>query len=158
MNTRIKIVLGIVIALVAIGVLVRFQGSGSEAHTPIEQNLGADQTAVTLGDATVIADVAATADTRAQGLSGRSSLAEGEGMLFVFDEDDRHSFWMKDMLITIDMIWLSKDKQVVHIVPNAKPDSYPASYAPYDNARYVLEVPAGWKARHGVTLGSIASF
>lgn len=125
---------------------------------PSDTQLRAGDILVSLGDATVVARVAATPDERSQGLSGKSALAETEGMIFMFDEDDRHSFWMKDMLISIDIIWISKDKQVVHIEESVMPESYPTSFSSNDNARYVLEVPAGWAQRHGVRLGSTVSF
>ncbi len=132
----------------------------SEPAAPVSNRVVAreNQVSIALGDTTVIADIADTPDERAQGLSGRSVLGENEGLLFVFTVDDRHSFWMKDMLISIDMIWLSSDKRVVHIVPNATPGSYPQTFSPDDPARYVLEVPAGWASRHGVTVGSVANF
>lgn len=156
MITRTKLTAAVVVALVSLFAFVWFQEPVK--YAPTEGGVREGQVSVTLGDATLVADIAATADERAQGLSGRERLAETEGMLFVFEEDARHSFWMKDMLIAIDMIWLSSDKRVVFIVPNAAPESYPASYSPDDNARYVLEVPAGWAARHGVTVGAAASW
>lgn len=126
----------------------------------VPSNIGTTtaEISVRVGDSSVMSRVVTTPEDRAQGLSGTKTLSETEGMLFVFEEDARHSFWMKDMLISIDIIWLSKDKQVVHVVPNATPESYPTAYSPDDNARYVLEVPAGWAARHKVTLGSTAVF
>ncbi len=123
-------------------------------HPPVADN----QIRVTLGDASVIADVADTEALRRQGLSGKQSLDEKRGMLFTFEESAPHAFWMKDMLFSIDIIWLDIDKHVIYIVSDATPESYPTSFRPNTNSRYVLEVPAGWAVRHGVTLGSIAQF
>jgi hypothetical protein len=127
------------------------------AGSPAAQVQG-ESVQITLGDAKVDAEIVATPEARTKGLSGRESLAEDEGMLFIFDTDDVHSFWMKDMLISIDMIWLTADKRVVHIEANATPESYPASFGPHTPTRYVLEVPAGWAARHGVTINSFAAW
>ncbi len=128
-----------------------------EAEVPRENEIE-KRTDVSLEDATIRVDIVDTPELRARGLSGRELLADDEGMLFVFPEEAAHSFWMKDMLIPIDIVWLSADKKVVHIVEAATPASYPAVFAPPTSARYVLEVSALWARRHGVGLGSIATF
>lgn len=120
--------------------------------------LAANQIRLTLGDTTITADVVDNEVTREQGLSGRSGLTDEEGMLFVFQDDGRPAFWMKDMLFAIDMIWLSSDKKVVYIAQNATPQSYPTSFYPDTNSRYVLEVPSGWVTRHHVTVGAQAEW
>jgi uncharacterized membrane protein (UPF0127 family) len=83
----------------------------------------------------------------------RTSLAEGHGMLFVFDEDASHSFWMKNTLIPLDMLFIARDGTVVGIHPNATPLST-ADIRVGTPSRYVLEVPGGWAARHGVAAGA----
>ncbi len=123
------------------------------AHAPAA-NESARRVAITGGTETVSAEIVDTVASRAQGLSGRASLGESEGMLFVFPVDDVHGFWMKDMNFAIDMIWIDAGKKVVHIAANATPESYPASFVPASAARYVLEVPAGWAARNNVSVGS----
>jgi uncharacterized membrane protein (UPF0127 family) len=50
---------------------------------------------------------------------------------------------MKDMKFPIDMIWFDEKKQVVHVEESAQPDSYPESFCPPVDAKYILEVPAG---------------
>ncbi len=100
--------------------------------------------------------VADTPAERQRGLSGRDGLADDEGMLFVFEEDGRHTFWMKDMHFAIDIIWIAADGTVVSVVHNATPDSYPdRTYSPSDPARYVLEVNAGFAARHQIEPGNM---
>lgn len=121
-------------------------------------HLAPNQVRLSLGDSTITADVVDTEALREQGLSGRAQLSDEEGMLFVFQEDGRPAFWMKDMLISIDMIWLSSDKKVVYIAQNATPQSYPASFYPSTDSRYVLEVPSGWVSRNHVTVGAQAEW
>ncbi len=111
-----------------------------------------------LGTGQVIADIADDVAERKQGLSGRAGLGEDEGMLFVFQDDGAHGFWMNEMLISVDMIWLDSDKRVVFIIENASPESYPKTFKPSTSSRYVLEVPAGWAKRHNVATGTVASF
>ena len=77
-------------------------------------------------------------------------------MLFVFTEDGKYAFWMKDMQFSIDIIWLAADGTVVYIVPNLSPATYPQTYTPDTPARFVLEVPAGFVAAHSVRIGDKA--
>ena len=80
---------------------------------------------------------------RAQGLSGVKDLGNNEAMLFIFDEQQKHGIWMKDMLIPLDILWLSADKRVVHIEEYVTPESYPRIYYPRVPAKYVLELKSG---------------
>ncbi|MBM4381318.1 MAG: DUF192 domain-containing protein [Deltaproteobacteria bacterium] len=98
-------------------------------------------------------EVAATAQARERGLMWRTGLGEDEGMLFVFPEVVDHAFWMKNTLIPLDLLFLGPGGEVVGVVENATP----GSLAPRGVGRpsaYVLEVPGGWAARHGVTEGA----
>jgi uncharacterized membrane protein (UPF0127 family) len=104
-------------------------------------------------DVSIAAEVARSPAERMQGLSGRDALQDGAGMLFVFEQSERYEFWMPDMRISIDIIWLDEDMRVVHIKENATPESYPEKFVPNTPARYVLEVPAGFVAMHGVNNG-----
>ena len=52
-------------------------------------------------------DVADTPEKRFQGLSGRPVLEEGTGLLFIFQEERKHTFWMKDIRFPLDMVWIS---------------------------------------------------
>jgi uncharacterized membrane protein (UPF0127 family) len=86
--------------------------------------------------------VAQTTEQRKQGLSG-STLTEDEGMLFVFESPDYHSLWMKDMVISLDMVWLDESHTVVHVIENVHPETFPTIFTPKEKALYVLELPAG---------------
>lgn len=88
-------------------------------------------------------EVAATEPSRELGLGGRTSLPANHGMLFVFDQVKPECFWMKDMHFSIDMIWVSADKKVVHIEPNVSPSTYPNSFCPEAPVKYVIELNAG---------------
>src|SRR5438094_2362313 len=102
-------------------------------------------------------EVAATPAERERGLMYRTSLAEGRGMLFVFDENRNHSFWMKNTLIPLDMLFIARDGAVVGIHANATPQPT-ATIAAGMPSRYVLEVPGGWAARHGISAGAQVEF
>ena len=108
---------------------------------------------VNIGGSTVRVTVADTPSEREQGLSGQSGLNSDEGMLFIFPTDGIFAFWMKDMLFSIDMVWISAEGKIVYIVHSASPDSYPDSFVPDTAARYVLELPAGWAKAHKLSVG-----
>lgn len=93
----------------------------------------------------IIAELAVTPEERQKGLMFREELAAEEGMLFLFEEEGIYSFWMKNMKFPIDIIWLDKDKRIVHIEENVPPcpvEPCPA-YTPSRPACYVLELKAG---------------
>jgi uncharacterized membrane protein (UPF0127 family) len=120
---------------------------------------------VTIGSTTVVAEVADTDATREQGLSGRASLPEGQGMLFVFQQPGDYGFWMKDMNFPLDMLFANASGTIVTIQENALPSTYNAAnprasvvFYPSAPALYVLEVPAGFAAAHDIKEGSVLSF
>lgn len=100
-------------------------------------------------------EIAETPDERRQGLSDRSSLGALDGMLFVFAEEGRHSMWMKDMLFSLDIIWIDDERRVVFIEEYVSPETYPRTFASPEPARYVLEVDAGRASEEGWDLGSV---
>lgn len=113
---------------------------------------------VTVGSATLLAEVASDPLTRTKGLGGRDSIVHGSGMLFVFDHPDRYAFWMKDMRFPIDMIWI-KDGAVVYFVEHA-PAPFPGTpaillptYQPDVAADAVLETRAGFVAEQNLKIG-----
>lgn len=106
-----------------------------------------------IADTTISVEVVTTADARERGLSGRNTLPEGKGMLFIFDQEGMWGIWMKDMLFPIDIIWADKDGIIVTIVRGASPDSYPKTFSPTKPALYVLEVPAGFVEKHDIAEG-----
>ena len=102
-------------------------------------------------ESSVAVEVARSADELARGLMNRASLAEDAGMLFVFPETDRHSFWMKNTLIPLDMIFVDAGGRVVGIVERATPGSLEPRSGGV--SRSVLEVRGGWVAERGVARG-----
>lgn len=103
--------------------------------------------------------VAQNNSERILGLSGYPGLSKNEGMLFVFDELGKQPIWMKDMLFSLDILWFNERYELVHIVENATPDSYPTNiFASNEDALYVLEVPEGFVAENKIKLGDTFSF
>lgn len=121
--------------------------SRAEAPAPVAQDDRAEQ----LPPAIELADTPAL---RTLGLSGREEVPDDYGMLFIFDEDGKHSFWMKDMRVSIDIIWIAADGRIVHIEKEVSPDTYPAVFVPETPARYALETRAGYAEDHGWGIGT----
>ena len=119
---------------------------------------GDDFWSVRIGEQTYQLEVADDPTERTQGLSGRTELAPNSGMLFVFDEPAQHGIWMKDMNFAIDIIWLDESKEIIEIVDEASPASYPETFYPDRPAKYVIELPAGVAQSHDLDLGDSLEF
>jgi uncharacterized protein len=99
----------------------------------------------------VQAEIADEEPERAAGLMFRTELVSGTGMLFVFEEPQRLSFWMKNTPLPLDLLFF-RNGQHVATVPWAKPfDETPLG--PTEPADRVLEVPGGWASANGVGSG-----
>ena len=86
--------------------------------------------------------IADTGSERTKGLSGRESLAQKSGMLFIFDAAGEQCMWMKNMRFSIDMLWLNEKKDIVKIQNSVAPETYPESFcAP--GVKYVIELNSG---------------
>jgi uncharacterized membrane protein (UPF0127 family) len=109
------------------------------------------------GQHVVEVEVAHTTAARTRGLMWRRDLREGAGMLFLFAEERPLTFWMRNTLIPLDMVFLSHGLQIVGIVEHAEPRTLDAR-GPSRAAQYVLEVPGGWAAKVGLRAGLVARF
>lgn len=117
-------------------------------------DLKRSSSAVTINDQTYKVTVVDTDATRQQGLSGKKSLKENEGMLFVFQQKGKYPFWMKDMNFPIDIIFINDDT-ITDITKNAEPNDSAdrPQYAPSQDINYVLEVNAGETDKKNVKVG-----
>ena len=106
---------------------------------------------IKVGGAQVLAEIARTETERERGLMYRTVLADGKGMLFVFDKDDKLAFWMKNTKLPLSLAYISSDGTIRQIV-DLEPFSL-ASVEAERSVRYALEVPRGWFERAGVKVG-----
>lgn len=97
-------------------------------------------------------EIADTPDTRTQGLMWRRSMEDEQGMLFIMEDNEPQSFWMLNTYISLDIIYVNENKEIVAIRANTTPQSTQSvpSGAP---AKYVVEVNAGFAAEHGLEVG-----
>jgi uncharacterized protein len=97
-------------------------------------------------------EIVTTPETRAQGLMFRKSLAANAGMLFIYPDEKPVSFWMKNTLIPLDMLFLKADGQIAHIAHNTVPlDETPIDSR--DAVKAVLEVKGGTAGALGIKKG-----
>jgi uncharacterized protein len=98
-------------------------------------------------------EIADTTPLRTRGLMWRSELTDGTGMLFIFPAEVVQSFWMRNTLIPLDMVFIDRRMRVVGVVQWAEPQTL-TSRTVGKPSLYVLEVPGGWASRNGVRAGS----
>lgn len=110
---------------------------------------------VIFGADTVVAEVAATADERAQGLMYRDEIPDGTGMLFVFQDSQPRSFWMANTYVALDIAYLDPAYRIVDVIAMEPlvTDSYPSD-AP---AMFALEVRQGWFGEQEIRVGAQAN-
>ena len=158
-----KVLVAVIIAVLVGGIAFGFYRSIPPAAPVQTQPMATSSiSAVLIGATTVQVEVEDTDASREQGLSGRTSLADGSGMLFIFDTPGNYGFWMKDMNFSIDMLFIDASGKIVTIAANALPGGYrlnpPQVFNPAAPVQYVLEVPAGFAAAHGIVKGMQATF
>ena len=108
-------------------------------------------------------EVKDTKEERMLGLMFRESLDEDEGMLFIFEKPDTYLFWMKNMKMSIDIIFLDEDKNIVYIAENAPPctdnnDNNCERYGPNIPALYVVETIPNFATKHNLKIGDNINF
>jgi len=94
-------------------------------------------------------EIANTEAKREQGLMYRTHMAENHGMLFIFDKDQSLSFWMKNTVIPLDMIFINSKFVIVKIHKNTIPYDE-SQYSSGKPAKYVVEVNAGFADKYGI--------
>ncbi|MFO7793708.1 MAG: DUF192 domain-containing protein [Candidatus Nanohaloarchaea archaeon] len=103
-------------------------------------------------------EIADTPEEREKGLMNRENVGENEGMLFVYEEEDYRSFWMKNTFIPLDIIFLDSNLEVINIEkanpePNTSDDNL-QRYRSESPAQYVLEINQNRSEEIGLEKGS----
>ncbi|MEK7807406.1 MAG: DUF192 domain-containing protein [Chloroflexota bacterium] len=120
--------------------------------------------AVRVGSAEFTVEPALTPAQRIQGLSGRQALAPRSGMLFIFEQEGKYTFWMKEMRFPLDLVWIGARCTVVDLTRNAPPPAPEQTieklplYLPIAPARYVLEINGGEADLVGLQPGDLVGF
>jgi len=102
-------------------------------------------------------ELARTSAEQARGLMFREQLEADAGMLFIYEAERNLVFWMKNTLIPLDMIFISREFRVVGVIENAEPQT--ETFRRIDRpSQFALEVNAGFAAENGITLGTEVEF
>ncbi len=105
-------------------------------------------------------ELAISPEDRAIGLMNRTYLGANNGMLFMFENEDYHSFWMKDTLMPLDIIWINSDNKVVFIKENAEIclKEKCEIFNPNEKSKYVLEINSSTVKNFNIYIGAESSF
>ena len=139
--------------IIVVGILTKnsLNLKPSSSPTPVRKE-------IKVGNYSLNVEIADSEDERKKGLSGRNTLEENTGMLFSFGQENvLPSFWMKGMLIPIDIIWIN-DGKIAKIDKSVQPepgktDSDLSFYRPNAPIDFVLEVPAGFSGKNNIGVG-----
>ncbi len=101
-------------------------------------------------------EVAKTPEERNRGLMGRKNLGKDEGMLFIFEAEDYHSFWMKNTLLPLSIAFIDRDGRIVWMT-DMKPLTLD-SHIPPRPVLYALEMNQGWFSKNRIKAGDIVRF
>ncbi|HLC32713.1 MAG TPA: DUF192 domain-containing protein [Candidatus Nanoarchaeia archaeon] len=103
-------------------------------------------------------ELAKTPQEHAKGLMNRTQLDDNAGMLFIFADQAPRTFWMKNTILSLDMIFLDQNMTIVEIKKGVQPcASDPCPTYPSLPAQYVLELNAGTAARTKIVVGMNAT-
>lgn len=109
------------------------------------------------GPVHVPVELAVTPEARTRGLMYRRDLPSNAGMLFVFPQERPQQFWMRNTPLPLDLIFISAARRVAGVVADARPFSETMLGVPAPS-QYVLEVHAGFAARHRIAAGDVVDF
>jgi uncharacterized membrane protein (UPF0127 family) len=109
-----------------------------------------------LKDKNIWVEVAKTPEEMSQGLMGRKHLDKDAGMLFIFENEGYHAFWMKNTFIPLSVAFINKEGRIVKIT-NMKPLTL-VSHAPPRPILYALEMNKGWFSSNGIKEGDTVRF
>ena len=107
-------------------------------------------------DKEIWVEVAKTPEERAKGLMNRRHLGKDEGMLFIFEREGYHGFWMKDTLIPLSIAFMDREGKILRIAA-MEPETL-KSHSPPKPILYALEMNKGWFAANNIKEGDIVRF
>ena len=163
----------ILLALAGV-LLVIIHFTSDEDRVPVSQNIVSNQSersdfefnkqgelSFTTSEGGIIAtidiEIADTDDKRQTGMMYRNKMAENQGMLFIFPQERYLSFWMRNTILSIDMLFVNANMEIITIYR----ETIPFSEAPHVSdspALYVVEVNAGFSDRNGINVGDMITW
>lgn len=163
-NTTLKIIIGIALLLGAISLLKATSTYLNRSNQTATIELGSSipdhqHMTIYLKNQPLTVEIVNTSESTTQGLSGRAEIG-ADGMLFIFPHAQARSFWMKEMLFPIDIVWFYQGKIVgitaeVPIPDVEAPLETLPTYPSPGKVDAVLELPAGDAAKRGLVPGDV---
>lgn len=152
------IIIGIIISIGIVGLIDRSEQKGTDTSKDCREEISS--VSLVESNSNFEVTLAKTEQEKREGLMYVKNLPSGNGMLFIYDMEVRHGFWMKNTLIPLDIIFISDEMKVVDIIENAQPceiDPCP-TYNPVDSYRYALEVNGGVARDNSIREGDTVVF
>jgi uncharacterized protein len=120
-----------------------------------KKNLNEPKNTVCFKERCFFVKLAQTEEEKKMGLMFKENLNPDSGMLFIFAKEGVYPFWMKNTLITLDIVWINEEKEVVFISKNTQPclENNCRSITPDKNSKYVLEINGGILDKIGLRVG-----
>jgi uncharacterized membrane protein (UPF0127 family) len=119
---------------------------------PLAQSKGAGTALLELGGGRLTVELAIGPEERFKGLSGRRSIGENQGMLFVFPKEGRVGFWMYQTFLPLSLTFLDRSGSILEIY-SMKPLDTHILWSQSHSVRFALETRKGWFEEHGVRVG-----
>ncbi|MCZ2149944.1 MAG: DUF192 domain-containing protein [Bryobacterales bacterium] len=115
------------------------------------------------GGQQVMAEVMLRPEDMMRGMMYRSSLAPDRGLLFVHGRPGKYTYWMHNVRVPLDIIWMDSGRRIVEMSLNTPPclEQDPVKCPQYggkEDAQFVLELAGGMAAKYGLAVGQIVSF
>lgn len=126
------------------------------AVTPAKVTFSKQQ--IQIGAKKITVDVAKTREQQEHGLMFREKMPKDEGMLFIFENEQPLSFWMKNTFIDLSIAYIGKDKKIIDIIDMKATSSLQTSYPSYPSskpAKYALEMNQGWFTKNRIKIGDL---
>ncbi len=98
-------------------------------------------------------EVARSSQKQEYGLMNRTNISVNSGMLFIFDDETQRNFWMKNTLISLDIIYLDKNLKVVQLYKSTRPNQTLETYSSKIPSQFTIEVNSGWSENHNLKIG-----
>ena len=153
MTTRTQALVPIAAAAVIVGIIGIYSIPSDSKLESVEFPIGT----IKVDETVLEVQIADDESKRIRGLMFQDPLPYDQGMIFVFDEPGVYSLWMLNMQFALDMIWFDEQGNVVHIEQDIPPCETPTeimacqSIVPSGEAKYILEVTAGFVEQFNVT-------
>jgi len=151
-----QLVTATLVVTIVVSIIILFFGivynSSTEEKYKVEL-IKEEMDLVRINEKSIIVEIADSQEEYRIGLMNHNELEKDHGMLFIFEEEKIHSFWMKNMKFRIDILWIDSNGYIVHIEKDLPPcDNNCVMYTPEKESKYVLEVESGFTDEYKINI------